>query len=78
MNSYAAMCKKHEKEYYNDKTRIIIKDDDGIKWYFGTFEQLQKSYNSKKATIQAIKAICLLIRSRQLDPATLPFAIVVK
>lgn len=74
MNSYAAMCKKHEKEYYNDKTRIIIKDDDDIKWDFGTFEQLQKSYNSKKATIQAIKSICLLVRSRQLDPATLPFA----
>lgn len=74
MNSYAAMCKKHEKEYINDKTHIIIKDDDNIKWDFGTFEQLQKSYNSKKATIQAINAICLLIRSRQLDPATLPFA----
>ena len=80
MNSYAAMCKKHEKEYNNnnDKTRIIIKDSDNIKWDFGTFEQLQKSYNSKKATIQAIKAVCLLIRSRQLDPATLPFARMVK
>ena len=78
MNSYAAMCKKHEKEYYNDKTRIIIKDDDNIKWDFGTFEQLQKSYNSKKATIQAIKAICLLVHSRQLDPATLPFATMIK
>ena len=77
MNSYAAMCKKHEKEYYNDKTHIIIKDNDNIKWDFGTFEQLQKSYNSKKATIQAIKAICLLVRSRQLDPATLPFATMV-
>ena len=74
MNSYAAMCKKHEKEYLNVETRIIIKDGDNIKWDFGTFEQLQKSYNSKKATIQAIKAICLLVRSRQLDPATLPFA----
>ena len=74
MNSYAAMCKKHEKEYLNVETRIIIKDDNNIKWDFGTYEQLQKSYNSKKATIQAIKAICLLIRSRQLDPATLPFA----
>lgn len=78
MNSYAVMCKKHEKEYDNDKTRIIIKESDNIKWDFGTFEQLQKSYNSKKATIQAIKAICLLIRSRQLDPATLPFARMVK
>lgn len=78
MNSYAAMCKKHEKEYNNDKTHILIKDDDNIKWDFGTFEQLQKSYNSKKATTQAIKAICLLIRSRQLDPATLPFAKMVK
>ena len=78
MNSYAAMCKKHEKEYNNDETYIIIKDDDNIKWDFGTFEQLQKSYNSKKATIQAIKAICLLVRSRQLDPATLPFATMVK
>ena len=78
MNSYAAICKKHEKEYNNGKTRIIIKDADGIKWDFGTFEQLQKSYNSKKATTQAIKAICLLVRSRQLDPATLPFAIMVK
>ena len=74
MNSYAAMCKKHEKEYHNDKTRIIIKDADNIRWDFGTFEQLRKSYNSKKATIQAIKALCLLVRSRQLDPATLPFA----
>lgn len=74
MNSYAAMCKKHEKEYCKDKTRIIIKDADNIKWDFGTFEQLRKSYNSKKATIQAIKALCLLVRSRQLDPATLPFA----
>lgn len=74
MNSYVTMCNKHEKEYYNDKTRIIIKDADGIKWCFGTIEQLQKSYNSKKATIQAIKALCLLVRSRQLDPATLPFA----
>lgn len=74
MNSYAAMCKKHEKDYCDDKTHIIIKDNDGIKWDFGTFEQLQKSYNSKKATIQAIKAVCLLVRSRQLDPATLPFA----
>ena len=62
MNSYAAMCKKHEK------------DDNNIKWDFGTFKQLQKSYNSKKA----IKAICLLIRSRQLGPATLPFALMVK
>ena len=78
MNSYATMCKKHEKDYNNDKTRIIIKDADNIKWDFGTFEQLQKSYNSKKATIQALKAICLLIRSRQLDPATLPFAIMIK
>ena len=78
MNSYAAMCKKHEKEYCNGKTRVIIKDDDGIKWDFGTFEQLQKSYNSKKATIQAIKAICLLVCSRQLDPATLPFATMAK
>ena len=74
MNSYAAMCKKHEKEYCNVETRIIIKDGDNIKWDFGTFEQLRKSYNSKKATIQAIKALCLLIRSRQLDPATMPFA----
>lgn len=73
MNSYVAMCKKHEKEYYNDKTHILIKDDDGIKWDFGTIEKLQKSYKSKKATIQAIKFICLLVRSRQLDPATLPF-----
>ena len=78
MNSYAVMCKKHEKEYDNDKTRIIIKDNDNIIWDFGTFEKLQKSYNSKKATIQAIKTICLLIRSRQLDPATLPFARMVK
>ena len=78
MNSYAAMCKKHEKEYDNDKTRIIIKDGNNIKWDFGTFEKLQKSYNSKKATIQAIKAICLLIRSGQLDPATLPFARMVR
>ena len=78
MNSYAVMCKKHEKEYDNDKTRIIIKDGNNIKWDFGTFEKLQKSYNSKKATIQAIKAICLLIRSGQLDPATLPFARMVK
>ena len=78
MNSYAAMCKKHEKEYLNVETRIIIKDGDNIKWDFGTFEAVQKSYNSKKATIQAIKAICLLIRSRQLDPATLPFAKMVK
>lgn len=78
MNSYAAMCKKHEKEYYNDETHIIIKDDDGIKWCFGTIEQLRKSYNSKKATIQAIKALYLLVRSRQLDPATLPFATMVK
>ena len=77
MNSYVAMCKKHEKEYLNVETHIIIKDDDNIKWDFGTFEQLRKSYNSNKATIQAIKAICLLIRSRQLDPATLPFAIMV-
>ena len=78
MNSYAVMCKKHEKEYDNDKTHIIIKDDNNIKWDFGTFEKLQKSYNSKKATMQAIKAICLLIHSRQLDPATLPFARMVK
>ena len=78
MNSYAAMCKKHEKEYDNDKTHIIIKDNDNIKWDFGAFEQLQKSYNSKKAMIQAIKAICLLVHSRQLDPATLPFARMVK
>ena len=78
MNSYAAMCKKHEKEYDNDKTRIIIKDGNNIKWDFGTFEQLRKSYKSKKATMQAINALCLLIRSRQLDPATLPFAIMVK
>lgn len=78
MNSYATMCKKHEKDYNNDKTRIIIKDADNIKWDFGTFEQLQKSYNSKKATMQAINALCLLIRSRQLDPATLPFAIMIK
>ena len=77
MNSYAAMCKKHEKEYCNVETRIIIKDGDNIKWDFGTFEQLRKSYNSKKATIQAINAICLLVRSRQLDPATLPFAVMV-
>jgi hypothetical protein len=74
MNSYVAMCKKHEKEYCNYETHIIIIDDDNIKWDFGTFEQLQKSYNSKNATIQAIKALCLLVRSRQLDPATLPFA----
>ena len=76
MNSYAAMCKTHEEEYDNDndKTHIIIKDGNNIKWDFGTFEKLQKSYNSKKATIQAIKALCLLIRSGQLDPATLPFA----
>ena len=78
MNSYVAMCKKHEKEYCNYETRIIINDGDNIKWDFATFEKLQKSYNSKKATIQAIKAICLLVRSRQLDPATLPFAIMVK
>lgn len=78
MNSYAAMCKKHEKEYDNDKTRIIIKDGNNIKWDFGTFEKLQKSYNSKKATIQAIKALCSLIRSGQLDPATLPFARMVR
>ena len=77
MNSYATMCKKHEKEYCNGETRIIIKDADNIKWDFGTFEQLRKSYNSKKATIQAIKALCLLVRSRQLDPATLPFATMV-
>ena len=78
MNSYVAMCKKHEKEYCNDETHIIFKDNDNIKWDIGTFEQLQKSYNSKKATIQAIKAICLLIRSRQLDPATLSFVVTVK
>lgn len=78
MNSYAAMCKKHEKEYDNDKTRIIIKDGNNIKWDFGTFEKLQKSYRSKKATVQAIKALCLLIRSGQLNPATLPFARMVK
>ena len=78
MNGYAAKCKTHEKDYKNDTTHIIIKDNDNIKWDFGTFEQLQKSYNSKKATIQAIKTICLLIRSRQLDPATLPFARMVK
>lgn len=77
MNSYATMCKKHEKEYHTNETRIIIKDCDNVKWDFGTFEQLQKSYRSKKATIQAIKALCLLVRSRQLDPATLPFAKVV-
>ena len=78
MNSYATMCKAHEKKYNNDKTHIIIKDGNNIKWYLGTFEQLQKSYNSKKATIQAIKALCLLVHSRQLDPATLPFAKMVK
>ena len=78
MNSYAAMCKTHEKEYNNDKTRIIIKDGNSVKWDFGIFEQLQKSYRSKKATMQAIKALCLLIRSGQLDPATLPFARMVK
>lgn len=78
MNSYAAMCKKHEKEYDNGKTRIIIKDGNNIKWDFGTFEQLQKSYKSKKATIQAIKTLCSLVRSRQLDPATLPFATMIK
>ena len=78
MNSYAAMCKKHEKEYNNDKTRIIIKDGNNIKWDFGTFEKLRKSYKSKKATMQAINALCLLIRSGQLDPATLPFARMVK
>ena len=78
MNSYAAMCKKHEKEYRNDETHIIIKDDNNIKWDFGTFEQLQKSYKSKNATIQAIKALCLLVRSRQLDPATLSFAKMIK
>ena len=77
MNSYVAMCKKHEKEYLNVETHIIIKDGDNIKWDFGTFEQLRKSYNSNKATIQAIKALCLLVRSRQLDPATLPFTIMV-
>lgn len=74
MNSYAAMCKKHEKEYLYVETHIIIKDGNNVKWDFGTFEQLRKSYNSKKATIQALNAICLLVRSRQLDPATLPFA----
>lgn len=78
MNSYAAMCKKHEKEYLNDETRIIIKDGDNIKWNFGTFEQLRKSCKSNKATIQAIKALCLLVRSRQLNLATLPFATMVK
>ena len=78
MNSYATMCKKHEKEYDNDKTCIIIKDGNNIKWDFGTFEQLRKSYKSKKATMQAINALCLLIRSGQLDPATLPFARMVK
>lgn len=77
MNSYATMCNKHEKEYHTNETRIIIKDGDNVRWDFGTFEQLQKSYRSKKATIQAIKALCLLVRSRQLDPATLPFAKVV-
>lgn len=77
MNSYVAMCKKHEKEYLNVETHIIIKDGDNFKWDFGTFEQLRKSYNSNKATIQAIKALCLLVRSRQLDPATLPFTIMV-
>lgn len=78
MNSYATMCKTHEKEYNNDKTRIIIKDGNNIKWDFGAFEKLQKSYRSKKATMQAINALCLLIRSGQLDPATLPFARMVK
>ena len=78
MNSYAAMCKKHEKEYDNGKTCISIKDGNNTKWDFGTFEQLRKSYNSNKATIQALNAICLLVRSRQLDPATLPFARMVK
>ena len=78
MNSYATMCKKHEKEYNNDKTCIIIKDGNNIKWDFGTFEQLQKSYNSKKATMQAINALRLFVHSGQLDPATLPFAIMVK
>lgn len=78
MNSYVATCKKHEKEYNNGGTHILIKDNDNIKWDFGTFEQLRKSYNSKKATIQAIKAIRLLVRSRQLDLATLPFAKMVK
>ena len=74
MNRYVSMCKKHEEEYLNVETHIIIKDTDDIKWDFGTFEQLRKSYNSKKATIQAIKALGLLIRSRKLNPATLPFA----
>ena len=78
MNSYAGKCKKQEKEEDNEKTRIINKNCNNIKWDFGTFEKLQKSYKSKKATIQAIKALCLLIRSRQLDPATLPFARMVK
>lgn len=67
------MCKNNK-----DETRIIIKDDNNIKWDFGTFEQLQKSYKSKKATFQAIKSMCLLVRSRQLDPATLPFVKMVK
>ena len=79
MNSYATMCKKHEKEYNNnDKTCIIIKDGNNIKWDFGTFEQLRKSYKSKTATMQAINALCLLIRSGQLGPATLPFVRMVK
>ena len=78
MNSYATMCKAHEKKYNNDKTHIIIKDGNNVKWDFGIFEQLQKSYKSKKATMQAINALCLLIRSGQLDPATLPFARMVK
>ena len=78
MNSYVTMCKKHEKEYNNGKTRIIIKDGNNIKWDFGTFEQLQKAYRSKKATSQAIKVLCIVIRSRLLDPATLLFARMVK
>ena len=78
MNSYATMCKKHEKEYHKDETHVIIKDNNNIKWDLGTFEQLQKSYKSKKATLHAINTSCLLICSGQLDPATLPFARMIK
>ena len=61
-----------------NETHIIIKDANNVRWHIGTFEQLQKVYKSKKATMNTINQICLLIRSGQLNPATLPFAIMVK
>ena len=61
-----------------NETRVIIKDANNVRWCIGTFEQLRKVYKSKKATMSAINQMCLLIRSGQLNLATLPFATMIK